>query len=313
MKFPNVVVIGNNTIDHVYVTRGLLDADQKMNAVSMKQYAGGQAANVAHCLAALGLPVHYVGAFGDDAAGIAGKHSLLDCGISLEGELTVSECPTHLATVIVDHESHRRAIVMYKDERLLLRGDFIKPEWIQRASLVYIDNHEPDAALAAAKFASAHDVPVLADLEVLGPLVAEILSHTSSLVAPADILCEMSGERDVEDALRWTQGVGPSTVVATLGSAGAIGVHRDHPPVAVAAAPCNVVDTTGAGDTFHAGYIGAVCAGKSFLEALNFASHLAAAKCEENGPRLGCRRAKEVRAKFLGEVAWQVPRRHHLI
>src|SRR5262245_32393145 len=102
MKFPNIVVIGNNTIDNVYVTHGVPGPDQKMNASSMKQYAGGQAANVAHCLAALGLPVHYLGAFGDDVAGTASKGSLLDYGISLEGQLTVSQCPTHVATVIVD-------------------------------------------------------------------------------------------------------------------------------------------------------------------------------------------------------------------
>lgn len=313
MNFPSIVVIGNNTIDNVYVTHGVPGPDQKLNAISVKQYAGGQAANVAHCLAAFGLPVHFLGSFGDDEAGTASKASLLDCGISLEGELTVSQCPTHVATVIVDHESHRRSIVMYKDDRLRLRNSFVKPEWVQRASLVYFDNHEPEAALAAAKVASAREIPVLADLEVLGPRVAEMLSHISSLIAPAEILGEMTGEEDVEKALRWTQRTGPSTVVATMGSAGAIGISGDHAPVSVPAAPCNVVDTTGAGDAFHAGYIAGVCAGMGFPEALKFASHTAAAKCEENGPRVGFARARELRAMFLGNASWRIPRRHHLI
>ena len=66
MKPPQILVLGNNTIDHVFISPGL-SPGEKAHAISLKQYAGGQAANVAHRLAILGMSVHYFGAFGDDS------------------------------------------------------------------------------------------------------------------------------------------------------------------------------------------------------------------------------------------------------
>lgn len=313
MTQPHVVIIGNNVSDNVFTTHGGLLPDQKVSALSLKQYAGGQAANVAHCLSGLGFSVHYVGAFGDDVAGDAIKLSLSECGVCLEGEITIPQCPTHTAVVLVDCESGARSIVMYKDERLRLRGDAVKTEWIHRAQLVYIDNQEPAAALAAARIASESGIPVLADLEVLGPLIPEILTHVSSLIAPERVLYQLTGLSNLEAAIRETQRAGPSTVVATRGGMGAYGIHGSGPPVFVPACPCILVDTTGAGDCFHAGYVTAVCAGMGFQEALLAACRLAAAKCEEPGPRLGLSRIKELGKEFLNGRRLQVPTRHQLI
>jgi sulfofructose kinase len=313
MSQPHVIVIGNNVSDSVFTTRSGLLPDQKVSALSLRNYAGGQAANVAHCLSGLGFSVHYVGVFGDDLAGAINKASLSDCGVSLEGEITVAHCPTQTAVILVDSESGARSIVMYKDERLRLGEENIKAEWIRSAELVYIDNHEPRAALAAARMASGLGIPVLADLEVLGPLTPEILKYVSSLIAPERVLCELTGLSDIEATVRQTQLAGPSTVVATRGAAGALGIRAGEPPVSVPACACKVLDTTGAGDAFHAGYVAAVCAGLDFHEALTAASRFAAAKCEEPGPRLGLSRLAELRQEFFRNGRWQMPARHHLI
>jgi sugar/nucleoside kinase (ribokinase family) len=309
----DILVIGNNTIDQVLTMRGRLVHGQKSIADGLQLYAGGQAANVACTLAGLNLSVHYLGAFGDDPGGVLSKVSLMDCQISLEGESTIPNCVNHTAVVIVDCESGRRTIIMRKDDRLRLTRQSVRPEWVNRATLVYVDNQEPEAALEAALLASRRSIPVLADLERLVPLTTKIVSYLSSLIAPARILCDLTSCEDLRSALLEAQRMGPSTVIATRGSAGAMGVSADGIPESVPAFSCSVKDTTGAGDAFHAGYAAAIFAGLDFRRAMQFASRVAAAKCEFSGPRVSRERLAELGQKFLGTGTKNTPERHRFI
>jgi sugar/nucleoside kinase (ribokinase family) len=283
---PRVLVIGNNTLDQVFTTSQGLCRDGKVAATSLRHFAGGQAANVAHALAGLGLSVRYLGAFGDDGAGALVRASLESVGIDLGGCDTVRGCPTHTAAIVVDLHSRERSIVMYKDDRLRLSPGAVDPRHLDGVDLVYVDNHEPEAALAAALLARERGIPVLADLESTDPRGVRVVPHLTSLVAPAAVIRELAGHQEMDAALRGAQRRGPRTVVATDGARGAAAVHAGLPLHTVPAEPCGVVDTTGAGDAFHAGFAAAALRGLGFHQTLRLATRLAAAKCQEHGPRL---------------------------
>lgn len=120
-----VLVIGNNTVDLVFRMPGTISPDRKSQAESLAVYAGGQAANVAHGLAILGIPVEYVGAFGDDEDSALSRRSLEDVGMSLTGSISVPGCPAHRAAILVDSLTGSRSIVMYKDKRLHLTAEYV--------------------------------------------------------------------------------------------------------------------------------------------------------------------------------------------
>jgi sugar/nucleoside kinase (ribokinase family) len=86
--------------------------------------------------------------------------------------------------------------------------------------------------------------------------------------------------------LRAVQSLGPTTVVATDGERGADGVDGGGPLEHVPARTCEVTDSTGAGDVFHAGYIASLLRGADFRTRLEFATLMASRKCGVAGPRL---------------------------
>jgi sulfofructose kinase len=300
-RSPRILVIGNNTLDQVFTVEGRLPHDTKTQAVSLVHYPGGQAANVAFTLAGLGLAVDYLGSFGDDPAGTAVRGSLAAVGIGLAACPVIPDCPTHSAVLFIDRRCGDRTIVMYKDPRLAVPGEAVWLQEIAALDLLYLDNHEPAASLAAARLARERGIPVLADLEEVDENTPRILSLITSLIAPASVLHQLTGEDDLEAALARARRMGPHTVVATAGIQGCVGLHGALSPIFVPAAPCQVRDTTGAGDAFHAGFVAAAFGGRDFAECLSFATRLAAAKCEEPGPRL----TVATLAAWRREVFWR--------
>jgi sugar/nucleoside kinase (ribokinase family) len=281
----HILVIGNTTADTFVFTEYGLKPGEKVEASTIAEYPGGQAANTAWALGALGLDVQFVGAFGDDEAGEHSVRALRDVGVSLKGSVTVEGCPSHRGLVIVDGSTGERSIAMHRDPRLRLCTRFADA-WVRRAQLVYIDGHESQASIVAARQAAEFGVPVVSDAETPNAACPSLLQYVSCLIAPLSTITMLGRSPKIEEAIATvTCEEGPSTVIATDGERGSIGARRGKELVYTAAYPCSATDTTGAGDAFHAGYIAAALAGLSFDAALSFASELAATTCEVAGPR----------------------------
>jgi sugar/nucleoside kinase (ribokinase family) len=87
----------------------------------------------------------------------------------------------------------------------------------------------------------------------------------------------LSGCSDANASTRRIVALGPSVVVITSGSDGAI-VATKGEITRVPAVPVDVVFDIGAGDSFHAGFLAAWCPGGDPLPAARFAAHAAALK-----------------------------------
>ena len=82
--------------------------------------------------------------------------------------------------------------------------------------------------------------------------------------------------------------MGPQTVIFTLGKKGCIGLKEDGSFFELPAFAVDVVDTTGAGDTFHGAYLYAnICEKQGIYESARFASAVAAIQCMFLGGRAG--------------------------
>ena len=85
----------------------------------------------------------------------------------------------------------------------------------------------------------------------------------------------ISGTDNIDRSAVQLQGVGPSTVVIKKGSSGAVLFHGEE-KVSIGAYPVkDVIDTTGAGDTFGGGFVSALASGGTFRDALIKGSALA--------------------------------------
>jgi sulfofructose kinase len=128
---------------------------------------------------------------------------------------------------------------------------------------------------------------VIADLDEVYPGVEDLLENIDYLIVSRNFPSQVTGERHLEDALRLMFGrYGSLLTAATLGEEGVLawdGKQFHH----ASAYRVPVVDTTGAGDIFHAGFIYGLLQDWPLQRQLDFACAAAALNCKAIGARGG--------------------------
>jgi len=135
---------------------------------------------------------------------------------------------------------------------------------------------------------------VVADLDETYAGIDELIENVDYLIVSRDFPERLTGERNLERALRrMQQRYGCTVTAATLGQDGVLAWDGRrsylHPAYRVA-----VMDTTGAGDIFHAGFIYGLIQGWTLEQRLDFACAAAALNCTASGARGGIRTVGDV-------------------
>jgi sugar/nucleoside kinase (ribokinase family) len=183
--------------------------------------------------------------------------------------------------------SGERTVLWRRDGRVTLRPEELRREWIINARALHVDGHDTAAAAQAAEWARAARVPVIADLDDLYPGVEALLRNVDYLIASRDIPARLTNENDLQKSLPAVrENLGCTLTAATLGQDVVLAwdgtqfhyaaAYRVHP-----------VDTTGAGDIFHAGFIYGLLQGWPRQKHLDFACAAAALNCTVLGARGG--------------------------
>jgi sulfofructose kinase len=253
---------------------------------------GGPVATAVAACAQWGLRTRYVGKIGDDHAGKLHTEEFVRLGVEAH-LVTASRCKSQQAFIIVDDRGER-TVLWKRDKRLTLRPKELKREWVTEARALHVDGHDTEAAAVAAGWAQEAGVPVVADLDDLYPGVEALLKNLDYFVASRDIPERITGDVDLRKALPEVhRRFGFELTAATLGEEGVLAWDGDR--FHYAPAYCvKVVDTIGAGDTFHAGFIYGLLQGWGLQRQLEFGCAAAALNCTGMGARGGIRSVKEV-------------------
>ena len=299
----DVVGVGLNAADTILVLPHFPEFNSKVELLSSSLLLGGQVATAMVACQRWGLSTRYVGKVGADAAAELHDAAFTEAGVEAH-LLREPHCPSQRAFILVDARSGERTILWQRDPRLELRPEEINPEWVRRASLLHVDGHNTAAAAAAARWAREAGIPVTADLDNLYPGVEHLLPHVDYVLASREFPERLLGEPDLRRSLPEIQRrYGCKVAAATLGRQGVLAwdgerfCYRSGFVV-------DAVDTTGAGDVFHAGFIyglkGALkgtSRGAWGLEViLDFACAAAALNCTAPGARGGIRPVAEIEA-----------------
>jgi sugar/nucleoside kinase (ribokinase family) len=232
-----------------------------------------------------GLSTRYVGKIGDDDAARMHAHAFAAAGVEAH-LVTVDQAASPRSLILVD-STGERTVLCRRDERLVLRPEELQREWIVNARLLHVDGHDTAAASLAAEWAREVGIPVLADLDEIYPGVESLLRNVDYLIVSRDFPCRLVGESDLGLALRAMQlEYGCKLTAATLGPEGVLawdGLAFQHS----AAFHVPVVDTTGAGDIFHAGFAYGILQGWELDRQLEFSCAAAAMNCMAEGARGG--------------------------
>jgi sugar/nucleoside kinase (ribokinase family) len=176
-------------------------------------------------------------------------------------------------------------VLWKRDDRLALAPTNLCREWILNARALHLDGHDTAAATAAATWARESGIPVIADLDELYPGVDALLPLIDFLITSRDIPGRISGESDLRKSLPAVRSrYNARLTAATLGPEGVLaydGAQFHYAP----AFRVDTVDTTGAGDIFHAGFIYGLLQDWPLQRQLEFACAAAALNCTGIGAR----------------------------
>jgi sulfofructose kinase len=291
----DVVGVGQNTTDHLCVVDRFPVPDEKRRLRAYDVQPGGQVATALVALAKWGVAAAYVGAFGDDDAGARGRASLREAGVDVAAAPVRTATPNQVSVVLVDASSGERTVLWDRAPALVLDAGEVPRDAIAAARAILVDGIDPAAACAAARAARAAGVPVVADVDRSCPDPAAVLPLVDVLLVSWEFARAHTGAARPEEALAALGCHGAAVVGVTLGKDGAL-VGADGATTRLAAHAVEVVDTTGAGDLFHAGYIWAMLDGRPPADAARIANAAAALQCTALGGRGAIPALADVRA-----------------
>ncbi len=281
----DLVGVGLNATDTViplskYPLRG-----SKVEYRNATVLPGGQVASTVVACQRWGLRTRYVGKLGDDAAAKLHCDAFSYAGVETK-LIAVPGGASPQSLILVDDEGER-TVLCRRDERLILQPNELEREWIVNARALHVDGYDTAAATVAAGWARAAGIPVIADLDEIYPGVEELLKNIDYLIVSRDFPRRLMVEDNLEEALQQMQRrYGCLLAAATLGEEGVLawnGKQFHH----TSAYSVPVVDTTGAGDIFHAGFIYGLLQDWSLERQLDFACAAAALNCTAVGARGG--------------------------
>jgi ribokinase len=224
-------------------------------AAQTRTGAGGQAANVAAWAAALGAEARFVGKRGDDPAASLAAGELARLGVTVFGPVALGR---NGVVVSIVGEEGERAMASDRGVAPTLSADELEPAWFEGATHLHLSGYSlmsspiDGAATRAAGLVRAGGGTVSVDLasrRVIVDFGPERLRQVLGELGP-----ELVFANEEERAELGPAAAVDATWVLKRGAAGAA-VERDGQKSEFPAVPAEVVDTTGAGDAFAAGYL----------------------------------------------------------
>jgi sugar/nucleoside kinase (ribokinase family) len=230
------------------------------------EVSGGSAANTMAGLASLGARSGVLGRVRDDQLGAVFAHDIRAAGVVFPSEPATTGQPTGRCLIIVtpDGERTMNTLLGASSE---LGPDDVQSDFVTSAAVTYLEGYLFDREIAGEAFHKAADAAHAAGGKValtlsdafcverfLEPFRTLVADQIDVLFGNADELRLLFGADDVESAMAQAE-AHCETVAITCGADGAL-LSSGGERVQVPAVPVeHVVDTTGAGDLFAAGFL----------------------------------------------------------
>lgn len=259
--------------------------DEKYPARLIGKVPGGFIANATCAAAQLDLRTGYVGWVGDDPEGEMLHADFVEREVDTGGLVAVSGETTPFTVVVTDRKG-RRAIMLPSFPLYEANPDVDQLAFAGRARVIYTYPRDTVWCTQLRRVASDNRALLALDIETAIPLAGEELRDVirlADVVFVTDALLKRLRVRSIAQLAE-----GKQWVIMTAGNKGAFGCTGGmRRPVRQRAHKVRVVDSTGAGDVFHAALIAAKLDGADLKEALAFASAAAAIAVQHRGARGG--------------------------
>jgi ribokinase len=273
-----VVVVGSANVDLVLPVERIPRPGETVLASGLSRGPGGKGSNQAVAAARAGASTAFVVSLGDDEPGRLLESVLTGAGVDLSLARR-TRTPTGTAIIIVDASGENSIVVAPSaNSELILSGEATAA--IADAPVVLTQLEIP--------FETVRSVAALGRYVILNAAPAALLDD--DLLADVDLLVVNEHEAAVVSGVEGgVEVTGPAllrrvpAVVVTLGGDGALVLRRDAPSQRVPGIEVEVVDTTGAGDTFCGVLAAGLARGADLPEAVRRANAAASLSVQTAG------------------------------
>jgi sugar/nucleoside kinase (ribokinase family) len=288
----DVVGVGLNATDTVIPVEKFPEPGAKVEYSRRTVLPGGQVATTVVACQTWGLRTRYVGKLGDDDAARLHKDAFRRVGA--EAQIVTVPGSHSLHNVILIDARGERTVICQRNDQMVLQPAELRREWITSARVLHVDGHDTAAATLAASWAREAGIPVVADLDDTYPGIEDLVANIDYLIVSEDFSCRLMDESNLERALRLMQSrYGCRLSAATLGENGVL-AWDGRQLIHSAAYRVPVVDTTGAGDIFRAGFIYGLLHDWPLDRRLDFSCAAAAMNCMAQGARGGIKPVADI-------------------
>ncbi len=297
----DVIGFGALNFDRLFKVDKLAEGDTEVNIIDQTGVPGGSAANTVHGLGKLGVSCGFVGATGKDYEGERLLEDFEKVGVDTSRIAVFEEERTGIVLGFVDKDGER-ALYVSPGANMGITDEMINLEYFKSSKIVHMSS-----------FVGDEQFDIQSD--VIDSLVGKVkislcpgalyvnrgLENIRSMLESSDIaflnkveLESLTG-KDYQSGSRELLDLGCGQVAVTLGSKGSYIADADAFCM-VPAEPKKAVDTTGAGDSFAAGFLYGVLLGKT-PEECGRIGNIVASKCIESiGARTSLPTAEELQS-----------------
>jgi len=241
---------------------------------SSMEISGGSAANTVACLTALGGSGAFVGKVCRDQLGDVFTNDIRRAGVSYETEPNTDGDPTARCLIYVTPDAER-TMQTFLGACIALGPNDIDEQVIMSSKVIYLEGYLYDPPQAKAAFIKAAKLAKKANRKVSlslsdqfcvdrhrGAFVDFVCNHVDILFANEDEIKSLYQVDTFDEAIQKVSG-NCDIVALTRGSQGSVVISGDEMYVLPAEKVRDIVDTTGAGDSYAAGFLYGLTQGKN--------------------------------------------------
>jgi fructokinase len=313
MKIPpgdlDVLTIGEILIDFISLEK----AETLRDAFTFRKYLGGSPANIAVNVVKLGGKSALIAKCGIGAFGTFLKSELRRSGV--DAQYLVMDHRVHTSFMFISRTSQTPDFEASRNGDYKIEPNEIPSQAIQRAKIVHAStfalSRQPlrSSIQKAFEIAQKHNKIISLDPNyspMIWPnyqeaklIVPKMMKYASIIKPSLDDAQRFFGEgQSPEEYIQLYHAMGPKTVVFTMGSKG-IMLSEDGQITFIPSRQIEVIDATGAGDSFWAGFLIALIDGNSLKRSALFAREIVERKLASIGPLPDDINREEIYAKIV--------------
>lgn len=244
------------------------EEDDEVFVSNLTLFSGGAAANTAYACAKLGLKTAFIGKLGrNDIFGTKIQNDFNEGKVETDFLKFSDEFNTGSAYVALIKEGERRIYAYSGAANYLSKADIIEDELIQ-TNLLYLSSLKNfEAFIQAAVIGRKHKIPIILNPGML--IIEQGLAKIEKLLRKIDILIVSQREfrvltdfkkenldpKTIKEESHTFFSLGVKVLIITMGEKGALIVTKENAELIPPIKTDKVIDTTGAGDAFSAGFI----------------------------------------------------------